>query len=617
MAQDNPLENIGKYLGDLLSDIQEEYRKAFNIETIIKQMNEVEDQAAQLSKQFGSGRENVLNISKGLTESLTTITLMGGDLTSIAEIQKAISADLGRNVVSSNEIVESLFATSQVVGETSATLVKNFKDAGMSAAHIKEEMEGVVNISRQQGLNAQAVSKQVVSNLDTLNKFNFQGGVDGLAKMAAQAVSLRVDMKTTLGLAEKMFNPEQAIEMAAAMQRLGVAQSDLLDPLRLMEMGQNDPAELQNQIAEMTKQFVTMGDKGRFEIMPGSKLRLMEIAKELGITYGELSKMAIAGKELDDKLTKIRFPENAFSKEQESFIANIAQMNKDGQYTIKIDGKEFGMEEAINEFKKSPEKLEELMSPKSMEELAKEQLTTLQTISKNIEAGQQIGYAAGGSKFGKDMFDLFRASSNVSGAAFRASLGGDTKTQTKVIDETYNAFTGAITSLTGEGSFEEKIKKAAENVEDAGKTLSDSLKKAGENIPVTFNEEYKKLVASNNNVIKVLESVYGKISGKEPDSKTKSVETQNIIDQRTKENIDKISQGGTSMSETGKKTGEPLEFTIKIEHDLKNTPTGIDESKIIEVLKKTIPEQEIKIALDKAMKDYMTSNGLIGIPNKN
>ena len=577
-------------------------------------MNEVEDRAAQLSKQFGSGRENVLNISKGLTESLTTITLMGGDLTSIAEIQKAISADLGRNVVSSNEIVESLFATSQVVGETSATLVKNFKDAGMSAAHIKEEMESVVNISRQQGLNAQAVSKQVVSNLDTLNKFNFQGGVDGLSKMAAQAVSLRVDMKTTLGLAEKMFNPEQAIEMAAAMQRLGVAQSDLLDPLRLMEMGQNDPAELQNQIAEMTKQFVTMGDKGRFEIMPGSKLRLMEIAKELGIGYGELSKMAIAGKELDDKLTKIRFPENAFSKEQESFIANIAQMNKDGQYTIKIDGKEFGMEEAINEFKKSPEKLEELMSPKSMEELAKEQLTTLQTISKNIEAGQQIGYAAGGSKFGKDMFDLFRASSNVSGAAFRASLGGDTKTQTKIIDESYNDFTGAITSLTGEGSFEEKIKKAAENVEEAGKTLSDSLKKAGENIPVTFNEEYKKLVASNNNVIKVLESVYGKISGKEPDSKTKSVETQNIIDQKTKEDIDKVSQG--INIETNKKSNEPLEVTIKIVHDLKDTPSNIDENKLLEMLKTSFKDKELQDVVNKSLNDLITNGGLTGIPNK-
>jgi len=614
MPDKNPLENVEKYLKGILTDIQEQYQKTFDITTIVKQMNEVESRATEIAKQFGAGRESVLGISKGLTDSLTKVTLMGGDLTSIAEIQKAISSDIGKNVVSSKEVVESLFATSQVVGETSATLVKNFKDVGMSAAHIEEEMTKVVDLARQQGVNAQAVSKQVVTNLDALNKYNFQGGVEGLAKMAAQAVSLRVDMKTTLSLAEKMFNPEQAIEMAAAMQRLGVAQGDLLDPLRLMEMGQNDPAELQNQLAEMAKQFVKLGDNGRFEIMPGGKLRLMEIAKELGISYETLTKMAISSKELDDKMSKIKFPENAFSKEQESFIASIAQMGKDGQYKITIDGQEFGMDEAINEFKNSPQKLKDMMNPKSMEDLAKEQLTTLKTIAANLQAGRQIGYATGGSKFGKDMFDLYRASSNVTGAAYRATIGGDTKTQSEVIDKAYDSFTGVITSLTGEGSLEDKVKMAAKKIEDAGLTFSQSIKKAGENIPTTFNEEYKKLVASNNNVIKVLESIYGKITFGETSDKTKGIPNPQTSDQKTKENIDKIAQGGTPTSETGKKMGEPLEFTIKIEHDLKNTPAGLDESKIIEVLKKTIPEQEIKIALDKAMKEYMTSNGLIGKP---
>lgn len=614
MPAQNPLENVEKYLKGILTDIQAQYQKTFDITTIVKQMNEVELRATEIAKQFGSGRESVLGISKGLTDSLTKVTLMGGDLTSIAEIQKAISSDIGKNVVSSKEVVESLFATSQVVGETSATLVKNFKDAGMSAAHIEEEMTKVVDLARQQGVNAQSVSKQVVINLEALNKFNFQGGVEGLAKMAAQAVSLRVDMKTTLGLAEKLFNPEQAIEMAAAMQRLGVAQGDLLDPLRLMEMGQNDPAELQNQLAEMSKQFVKLGENGRFEIMPGGKLRLMEIAKELGISYETLTKMAISSKELDDKMSKIKFPENAFSKEQESFIASIAQMDKDGQYKITIDGQEFGMDEAINEFKSSPQKLKDMMNPKSMEDLAKEQLTTLKTIAANLQAGRQIGYATGGSKFGKDMFDLFRASSNVTGTAYRATIGGDTKTQSDVIDKTYESFTGAITSLTGEGSFEEKVKEAAKKVGEAGDSLVGALKKAGEDIPTTFKKEYEKLVASNNNVIKVLESIYGKTTFGETTDKTKGITNQQSSDQRTKENIDRISQGASSMSETGKKMGEPLEFTIKIEHDLKNTPTSMDEGKIIEVLKKTIPEQEIKIALDKAMKEYMTSNGLIGKP---
>jgi len=39
--------------------------------------------------------------------------------------------------------------------------------------------------------------------------------------------------------------------MSAALQRLGVTQSELLDPLRLMDLSINDPGELQNQLVQM------------------------------------------------------------------------------------------------------------------------------------------------------------------------------------------------------------------------------------------------------------------------------------------------------------------------------------------------------------------------------
>jgi hypothetical protein len=113
--------------------------------------------------------------------------------------------------------------------------------------------------------------------MESMNKYNFQGGVDGLAKMAAQASSMRIDMKTTLNFAEGLYNPEKAIEMSSALQRLGVTQSDLLDPLRLMDLSLNDPTELQNQLVQMTEQFVQLNEKGQFQIAPGQIRRLREI----------------------------------------------------------------------------------------------------------------------------------------------------------------------------------------------------------------------------------------------------------------------------------------------------------------------------------------------------
>ena len=60
--------------------------------------------------------------------------------------------------------------------------------------------------------------------------------VEGLAKMAATTAALRVDMGTIMGVVDKAFDPEGAIKMASAFQRLGVTQSELLDPLKLMNM---------------------------------------------------------------------------------------------------------------------------------------------------------------------------------------------------------------------------------------------------------------------------------------------------------------------------------------------------------------------------------------------
>ena len=41
--------------------------------------------------------------------------------------------------------------------------------------------------------------------------------------------------------------------------------------------------------------------------MPGGKRQMMEIAKELQIPYETLTKMALAGSELDVKMQKIKF----------------------------------------------------------------------------------------------------------------------------------------------------------------------------------------------------------------------------------------------------------------------------------------------------------------------
>jgi hypothetical protein len=362
----------------------EELESLISGQSYLDVLEQLDRNASLMLKQMGQGQAMAQTLRETMADASKDVIALGGDLNTVLSIQQDITAALGRNVLVAADASKDLFATSEVTGQSVKDLVTAMANVGVSTFNTAKEMKKVVDIARQSGVNAVMVSDQVVKNMDALNKYNFEGGVSGLAKMAAQATLLRVDMKQTLDLAEKLFSPDQAIELAASMQRLGVAQSDLLDPLRLMDLAQNDPAELQNQIAQMSKQFVQLGKDGQFEIMPGAKRQLMEISKALGMNYSDLTKMALAGADLDKKLSQIKFPDTFASEEQKKIIANMAEMGEGGEYVIKtVDGETKKVSELSQ---KEIEALEKMANtaPPTMEELAKEQVGFLESINNHM-----------------------------------------------------------------------------------------------------------------------------------------------------------------------------------------------------------------------------------------
>jgi hypothetical protein len=369
----------------------------FNPEAIAKIVLTLDEAASQMLKQFGQGQEMSDILRMSMAESVTSVRKLGGDVADVLKIQQEASKELGRNVVLTEETTKDLYATMKVTGQETSKIVGGMADVGISAGKATNEMLKVVNIARESGVNAQAVSGKVLDNMNALNKYNFAGGVEGLAKMAAQATALRIDMSQTLGFAEKVFNPEGAIEVAAAMQRLGVSQSSLLDPLKLMDLSQNDPAELQNQIAQMSKQFVQLGKDGHFEIMPGAKRQLREISQAMGISYDQLTKMALGGADLDKKMKEISFP--SATEDQKKMIANMAEMGKGGTYEIKTAE---GVTKDVSQLTGPEiEALEKMANtaPPTMEELAKQQLSATKDVASAINSlGDRTGLGLAASK---------------------------------------------------------------------------------------------------------------------------------------------------------------------------------------------------------------------------
>lgn len=354
----------------------------------LSSFEELDRGATQIAKAFGTTRDRLGEFKSVLAETIPNMIELGGDAGDVITILQEFGNTLGTAASIGVEAVTELAATSKVTGVETSTLTDKFVNFGVSVYDVAENMKQVVDYTRSIGGNVQEVSDMVVENLGALNVYNFDNGVKGLAKMSAQAARFGIDMRDIFTLADGLFSPEKAIEMAAGLQRLGVTTSSLLDPLRLMDMAQNDPAELQNQIANMTKEFTQLNaETGKFEIKPGSMRRIREIATELGMSKEELSSMALRAADFDRKLNEIEFPDFAASPEDKEMLASMAQM-KGGRAVITVRDEETGVSVEKEVQNLTPEDIEKLKisqedQGKTMEQIAIDQLDTL----KRIETG--------------------------------------------------------------------------------------------------------------------------------------------------------------------------------------------------------------------------------------
>jgi hypothetical protein len=389
MADDKNFDDIFKAFGKYAETIAGQFATNFMASQIDKTIKEYETSAVNVLKSFGTGRDRIVELKASMADAVTSVKLMGGELENVAAIAQGVGEALNRNIILTSQSYEKLYATTEVTGVGIKQLTNAFKDAGFSVYQIGQNMEKVVNTANAQGINAKVVSQQVVQNMGLMDKYNFAGGVEGLAKMVTQATSLRISVNDISKTMQQAFEPESAIKMASELQALGMAQGDLLDPLRLMDLAQNDPAELQNQIAEMSKTFVEFNEQTKsFQIAPGAKRQLQEVASALGMQPEAFAKMAKAAAEMDDKLQKIRFPDT-FSEDQKKFVANMAEMGEGGEYMLRVDNKDLKLDEAMKLFEEQPElykKFVEDSKPKSIEDLAKSQLTVTERMAANVNA---------------------------------------------------------------------------------------------------------------------------------------------------------------------------------------------------------------------------------------
>ena len=397
MADNNP--NDFNSMGDVFKAYQDTLNFKDTIDKIYTGINNI-------NKSFGDSRLRAVEFSNAISDSASSLVRVGASLDDIDTTIISISEGARRNVIETTDTITEIYAAAQLIGQQAdpARLVENFQAAGYEISQVGETVAESIGYVQSLGLNSRKIMQDVVNSMEYMNRFNFSDGVVGLTKMAAQASMLRFDMATTAKFADSVMNPQGAIEMASAFQRLGVMAGDLVDPFVLMDKAINDPAGLQDSLINLTKQFTMFDEKTQsFKIAPGAQRQIKEIAEAAGMTAAEFTKTALSAADMDRRLGQINLGINA-TEEEKMLVANMAKMGTGafkGDYVVQIkddEGKD--QTKRLSDLQSQEfQKLREIQetAPKTVEEIQRAQLGVLDTIQRDMAALPiQIGYAIGG-----------------------------------------------------------------------------------------------------------------------------------------------------------------------------------------------------------------------------
>jgi len=307
----------------------------------------LQDQVTQIAQTFGGIKTYTDEITDSLVFARDQVALLGGDFDSVKDMQINVIQQLQTQTLLNKESFDDFFASAMLVSDSlssvpgvAAEIAKNFKDIGFSLYDATDQVMTIVQEARRFGATTIATYSQVNQNIQQLNLYNFRTGIKGISEMAAQAAVLRINMSDTLRFAEKIFNPEQAIEAAAAFQRLGVSIPELLDPYKLLDMARNAPEELQKSIIDATKSLTYFDEESRrIRILPQAQEQLRLIASELGIGQEEFAKMAINASKFEKVMQDVDFEGIGIPEDLRNYISSIAEMGEGGEWKINIGDK--------------------------------------------------------------------------------------------------------------------------------------------------------------------------------------------------------------------------------------------------------------------------------------
>lgn len=291
----------------------------------------------QVNKEIGLAATLSMDFRDAVTRAQPELVRMGVPFRDMSQSITRLVEDTGRFALVGTDMLTRAGEIAMAYGMDMEEIIASYDDfenVGIGAAQAQESIADAGKRSLELGIQSRNTIKGITENIDKLNQYGFANGVAGLEKMVRRATEVRMNLNDVFSVAEKVFDPEGALELSANLQVLGAAFGDFNDPIRLMYMATNEVEGLQTALEGVSQNLATYNtETGGFEVTGANLRQARDIAKALGVELESVTKTAIALQErgqVDMALSGLQI-----SEKDKEFLTNIARM-KDGEMQIEL-----------------------------------------------------------------------------------------------------------------------------------------------------------------------------------------------------------------------------------------------------------------------------------------
>lgn len=311
---------------------------------ILSDILEQDSAMSKLSANYGLSRKESGLLKMNLSDAAITTSLIGIDAGELAKSQASYTDELGRSVLLSKE---GLIAMAQIgvatgIGaEGAAKMTAEMDVFGYSVESSAELINNLMLKSKKNGVSSSVATKKLQENLKVANTYTFKDGLKGVADMTIYSTKFRINMSSIAGFADKISNPEGAIEAAASLQVLGGGFAQMSDPMKLLNQSMTDMEGLTDTYTKMLAGLGKVDKKtGEVAINGYDRMRIRAAADATGISIDEMmTTVRTNAKRTAIDTTLNLNPQIKGNEEAKNLIASLASYKEGKGFQVNVGGK--------------------------------------------------------------------------------------------------------------------------------------------------------------------------------------------------------------------------------------------------------------------------------------